>query len=248
MPLVQGPTSDSVECIDAHRAAALDDLPGLVFLGLLRCARAHASTAAGSSAPLSGSGSGVEVIVGPTLPSTTDSRTPQIPLSTGDPETFSTFWTRLSAGRSRARAAEVSRARPLSATSSTTAGPQPDCRRQPDSQPAFGPRSGCQPASRTAAKALCLTVPTEGQTLGYRVADVPNQCAGEFQPGCGGLDSLDQRWGDQVPSLRGFRDGRQRDLLNHRPAAASPRPTHPAAIAKRERASARAAARRAGPS
>ena len=38
-------------------------------------------TAAGSSAPESGSGSGVEVIVGPTLPSATDSRRPRIPLS-----------------------------------------------------------------------------------------------------------------------------------------------------------------------
>ena len=53
--------------------------------------------------------------------------------------------------------------------------PQPARRRQPDSQPAFGPRRGCQPASGTAAKAPKLDSPGEGQTLGYRVADVPNQ-------------------------------------------------------------------------
>ena len=57
--------------------------------------------------------------------------------------------------------------------------PQPPCgatrprqdrsqsrRRQPDSQPAFGPRRGCQPAPPTPTKAPRLDSPGEGQTLG----------------------------------------------------------------------------------
>ena len=45
---------------------------------------AYPSTPPGSSAPSSGSGSKVEVIAGPTLPPATDTRRPQIPLSTRD--------------------------------------------------------------------------------------------------------------------------------------------------------------------
>ena len=84
----------------------------------------------------------------------------------------------------------------------TTAGPQPAHRRQPDSQPAFGPRRGCQPAHRTAAKAPRLDSPGEGQTLGYRVAagtpTLPQRRAQRAfveTSGAAGLDKLDQRLG-----------------------------------------------------
>ena len=75
---------------------------------------------------------------GPIPASTTDSRGPRKRLSTTDSGTSSNS---------------------LSSTFSTTAGPQPARRRQPDTQPAFGAWWGCQPAPGTAAKALCLTAP-----------------------------------------------------------------------------------------
>jgi hypothetical protein len=76
-----GPTSDSAECIDAHLEAAIITSRAACSSTFFS-ARAYANTAAGSSHPSRGSGSVVEVIVGPTQPSTTDSRSPEILLST----------------------------------------------------------------------------------------------------------------------------------------------------------------------
>ncbi len=87
------------------------------------------------------------------LPTYPSQRREQVPAQAAVVSTSST-----SGGRAGAYAAEVSRRsqRDLlnqrwASPSATTARPQPDHRRQPDSQPAFGPRRGCQPAPETAA-------------------------------------------------------------------------------------------------
>ena len=117
-----------------------------------------------------------------------------------------------------------------SGANSTTARPQPPRRRQPDSQPAFEPRWGCQPAPPTKRRHPGLTAPARVRHSAIGLPTNPSQ----------------------VPSLRGFRDGRSatsstsggpagafaaevsrrssRDLLNrrgHRSVAFRPCPTRP---------------------
>ncbi len=68
-----GPTSDSAECIAAHRAAALSTCRA-ASSSTRFWSRAVGQHAGGVVSPESGSGSKVEVIVGPTQPPTTDTR------------------------------------------------------------------------------------------------------------------------------------------------------------------------------
>ena len=111
-----------------------------------------------------------------------------------------------SGSRLPARAAEVSSGRCATSSTSDTQTTCASCsqhrRRQPDSQPAFDLARAVNPPRDRRVGAL-LDSPAEGQTLGYRVADVPNQARG-------------LRWSRQArpavvgsrPRLRRFRDGR----------------------------------------
>ena len=147
-------------------------LPGRVVLGRLLRPRSR-QHGGGVVAPESGSESRIEVIVGPTQPPTTDTRpgpdhpcgqrvaAPRVCTESG-PRPVPWGGSRPGWGGSRRSLRDLlnraARTRPQQE-------PQPAHRRQPDSQPAFGPRRGCQPAPPTPTKAPRLDSPGEGQTL-----------------------------------------------------------------------------------
>ena len=85
----------------AHRAAALHAPPGGVVLGLLLGPRVTPAPRRGRRSR-AGAGRMVEVIVGPTLPPTTDSRRPRIPFRQGIPKYlqkhFGVGWSQWSCG------------------------------------------------------------------------------------------------------------------------------------------------------
>ena len=94
------------------------------------------------------------------------------------------------------------------------ASPREPCRptpRRDRSQPTGGNPTASPPLALAGAvnpppdraQAPTIDSPGEGQTLGCRVADVPDQGpSASPSESCGDLDKLDRRWPEQAPSLR----------------------------------------------
>ena len=139
--------------------------------------RVAASTVAGSSAPASWSGSRVEVIVGPTQPSTTDSRRPEIALfHRVSRNSFKNLF------RAAIGASGCLRCGGLDRLDQRWASPRAGCGRnhaRNRSQPTGGNPIASPPLALAGAvnppprpsEGTPLDSPGEGQTLGYRVAD-----------------------------------------------------------------------------